>query len=66
MVKLFPRIYEGTHVRHPAVEVIRAREVVLEPWDAHPAAPDAHGDGERIGALPLTVRVEAGGLQVLA
>jgi len=66
MIKLFPRIYEGTHVRHPAVEVVRAREVVLEPWVSHPDPPDAHGDGERIGALPLTVRVEAGGVQLLA
>lgn len=66
MVRLFPRIYEGTHVQHPAVEVLRAREVVLQPWDGYPAPPDAHGDGERIGALPMTVRVEPGAVRLLA
>lgn len=66
IVRLFPRIYEGTHTQHPAVEVIRAREVVLEPWADHPMPPDAHGDGERIGPLPMTVSVEAGAVQLLA
>lgn len=66
IVRLFPRIYEGTHVQHPAVEVVRASEVVLEPWHGHPDPPVAHGDGEQIGALPMTVRVEPGAVQLLA
>lgn len=66
VVRLFPRIYSGSHVDHPAVRVVRAHEVLLEAWAPHPAPPEAFGDGERIGSLPLRVTVEAGGVQLLA
>jgi diacylglycerol kinase (ATP) len=62
---LFPKLYTGAHLDHPAVRVVRAREVVLEARPGHPAPPDAHGDGERIGRLPLRVTVEPGALQLL-
>ncbi|WP_299518401.1 diacylglycerol kinase family protein [uncultured Serinicoccus sp.] len=51
----------GRHTGHPAVEVHRAREVTVE-------GPDdvvAHGDGEPLGSLPLTVRVDAASLRVV-
>lgn len=66
LIRLFPSIYEGRHVAHPAVEVIRAREVVLEPLADHPSPPQAHGDGELIGSVPLRVTVEHRGLRLLA
>ncbi|WP_157247307.1 diacylglycerol/lipid kinase family protein [Nonomuraea typhae] len=60
-VRVFPRVYKGTHVRHPAVSVHRVREVRVE-------APDvvAYADGERVGAAPVTCRVEPGALTVLS
>ncbi len=64
-MRLFPRIYSGSHMRHPAVEVVRAHQVVLEPHDGHPTPPEAYGDGERVGALPLSITVEPGALRLL-
>ena len=54
-LRVFPRVFAGTHVRHPAVEVLRARRVRLE-------APGivAYADGERVGPLPLDLRGGAG------
>lgn len=65
-MRLFPRLYEGSHVRHEAVEIVRAREVVLEPLAPHPDPPEAYGDGERIGPVPMRIAVEPGAVQLLA
>ena len=60
-LRVFPSVFRGEHVRHPAVEVLRAREVRLE-------APGIVGyaDGERFGALPLDLEVVPGALPVLS
>lgn len=58
---VFPRVFSGRHVGHPAVEIRRVRKVGLSA--AHVVA---YADGERIGPLPLTVDVAAGALRVLA
>ncbi|GAA0919360.1 diacylglycerol/lipid kinase family protein [Nonomuraea longicatena] len=59
-VRVFPSVYRGTHVRHPAVSIRRAASVGVE-------APGviAYADGERVGPLPLTCRIEPGALSVL-
>jgi diacylglycerol kinase (ATP) len=49
-MKVFPSVYAGTHVHHPAVETFRARRVSLAAEGAL-----AYADGERIGPLPQTV-----------
>jgi diacylglycerol kinase (ATP) len=61
LLRVFPKVYTGAHLEHPAVEVRRARRVTL-------AAPNivAYADGERVAPLPLTVEVVPGGLRVLA
>lgn len=59
-IRVFPRVYRGTHLGHPAVEVIRAGEVVIEKADVV-----AYADGERLGALPQRVAVVPAGLAVL-
>ncbi|WP_151523369.1 diacylglycerol/lipid kinase family protein [Serinicoccus kebangsaanensis] len=61
-VGLLRAIRAGRHTTHPAVRIVRAHEVHLS------GPPDvvAHGDGEALAALPLTVRVEAASLRVLA
>ncbi|AEE46081.1 diacylglycerol/lipid kinase family protein [Cellulomonas fimi] len=64
---IFPGIYRGRHVHHPAVQVLRARSVLVEPVAAHGAVPPAaFADGERVGPLPLRVQVDPGALAVLA
>ncbi|HJV97792.1 MAG TPA: diacylglycerol kinase family protein [Arthrobacter sp.] len=58
---VFPKVFSGRHVGHPAVEIRRVRKVRL-------SAPSvvAYADGERIGPLPLTVEVVPGAVQILA
>ena len=65
-MKIFPGIYQGKHVGHPAVDVVRSRSVLIEPLtDLGPVPPVAFADGERIGPLPLRVTVDPGALSVL-
>lgn len=63
---IFPRLYRGSHVAHPRVEVFRTRAVTIEPApERGPYPPVAYADGERIGPLPLRVELVAGALHVL-
>ncbi len=59
-LRVFPRVYKGTHVDHPAVSVHRARAVTLR-------APDvvAYADGERVRPLPVQIWCVPGSLRVL-
>ena len=59
LVKVYPRLFKGTHVTHPAYEHMRVRRISV-------AAPGivAYADGERIGPLPLTVDVAPAALTV--
>jgi diacylglycerol kinase (ATP) len=52
LVRVFPRLFRGTHVTHRQYEHHRVRRVSV-------AAPgvSAYADGERLGMLPLTVEV---------
>ena len=44
-LRVFPKVFSGTHTTHPAVEIVRARSVRLET----DAAIVAYADGERVG-----------------
>jgi len=61
LVRTYPKLFSGRHVELPEYEHHRVREVTV-------AAPGivAYADGERIGPLPLTVRVAPRALRVLA
>ena len=60
LVRTYPKLFKGTHVHHPEYRHYAARSVTV-------AAPGvvAYADGERIGALPLTVEVVPHALRVL-
>lgn len=59
---LLSEVREGRHTRNRAVDIVRARSVRVEgPGDVL-----AHGDGEALGPLPLTVTVDPSSLQVIA
>jgi diacylglycerol kinase (ATP) len=60
-VRLFPRVYSGTHVRHPRVKLARARRVRVRADGVV-----GYADGERFGPLPLDCEVVPGALRVLA
>ena len=56
-LRVFPRVYAGTHVNHPAVVIRRARSVEIE------ADAIAYADGEREGPLPIRVTIAEDALQ---
>lgn len=62
LIRSLPRLYAGTHVALDDVVVLHGREVSVRATG--PVL--AYGDGERLGRLPVTARVRAGVLQVLA
>lgn len=56
-LKVFPRVFAGTHVTHPAVEIIRSKSIKIE------SKAVAYADGERIGQLPVTAECINGAVQ---
>ena len=50
-VMIFPSVYEGKHIEHPQVEIIRAKEIYIE------ADAVCYADGERVGPMPATISV---------
>lgn len=59
-LRLFPKVFSGTHAGLPIVEFVRGRVVTVD-------APDIVGyaDGEPFGPLPLRVELVPGALPVL-
>jgi len=56
LLTLFPRIFSGTHVQDPVIEVFRGRSIQVEtdtPWLLTP-------DGETFGSTPIVVNVLPG------
>ena len=60
LLELLPRMHTGSFVRHPCVERLRAREVVVEG-----AGLLGFGDGEHVDDVPLQVRAAPGAVPVL-
>jgi diacylglycerol kinase (ATP) len=56
-IKVFPRVFAGTHISHPAVEIVRSRSVRIE------SKAVAYADGERIGQLPISAECISGALK---
>ena len=50
-LRVFPKVFTGKHVSHPAVKILKGKEVDIDS-DAV-----AYADGERIGDLPIRARV---------
>ena len=61
LVRIFPRVYKGTHVTHKAVEIVRAKSVSIEA-DLMPI----YSDGEYVGQAPFTAQVVPGAIKVFA
>jgi diacylglycerol kinase (ATP) len=61
LLRVFPKLYKGTHVTLPEFERHLVKEVTL-------TSPGivAYGDGERLGPLPMTTRIQPGALRVFA
>ncbi len=59
LLRVFPKLYKGTHTTLPEFERHLVKEVTL-------SSPGivAYGDGERLGPLPMTTRIQPGALRV--
>lgn len=57
-LKVFPKVYSGSHIDHPAVKILRGKKVEIS------ADAVAYADGERIGKLPVIAEVNPAGLRV--
>lgn len=61
LIRLMPKVYDGSHVELSQVLTFRGTKVSLSAQD--PVV--AYGDGERLAPLPVTVTVAPGALKVL-
>jgi diacylglycerol kinase (ATP) len=59
-LKVFPKVYQGTHVGHPAVQILRGRQVRLEARGIV-----SYADGERFVPLPMSAEVVPAAVNVL-
>ena len=50
-LKVFPKVFSGSHIDHPAVKIVRGSTVTIE------AEAIAYADGERMGELPVTAQI---------
>ena len=60
-VRLYPKVFSGRHVGHPAVTIRPARTVRIEVENIV-----GYADGERVGQLPVEIKVLPGALPILA
>lgn len=61
LIRIFPKVYTGAHVSHPAVEIIRAKSIKINAGQM-----PVFSDGESVGHSPVSITVVAGALAVLA
>jgi len=61
LLKIFPRVYKGTHVTDPAVEILSATKVEIAA-DGMPI----YSDGEYVGQAPFTATLVPEALLVIA
>jgi len=57
LLKVFPRVFKGTHVSHPAVRILSGKRISLK------APALAYADGEFISELPIDIEVVPNALQ---
>jgi len=51
-IRVFPKVFSGKHVSHPAVEIRRGSSISIS------SKAIAYADGERIGNLPISVEIK--------
>ncbi len=58
-LKMFPKVYTGGHVTHPAVEIVRAKSIFLDAGKIPTFA-----DGEYVGNKPMQIDVVPSAIKV--
>jgi diacylglycerol kinase (ATP) len=59
-LKVFPKVYNGRHLGHPAVQILRGKDVRLEA-----SAIVSYADGERFAPLPMSCQNVPAAVNVL-
>lgn len=62
LLRVFPKVFRGSHAQHPAVSMHRARRVAIEAVHDEPV--EVWGDGEPLGTLPISVAVDRAALRI--
>ena len=62
LLRVFPKVYTGEHITHPAVEFIRAKNITLSTATPMPA----FADGEPVGMAPVRAEIAPKALKVYA
>jgi len=65
IVRMFPQLYDGSHIDDPRVRIIQARKVTISQAVDGAPLPPAFADGELVGGEPLTIEVVPKALHVL-
>ncbi|MEY3888903.1 MAG: hypothetical protein RI931_25 [Actinomycetota bacterium] len=60
-IKVFPKVFTGEHIHHPAVEIIQAKQVKISSGNM-----PAYSDGEAVGHSPVSAQIMPGSLRVFA
>jgi diacylglycerol kinase (ATP) len=60
-LRLFPRVFAGTHVGEPEVHITQGKRIRLEAKGIV-----SYADGERVGPLPIDVEVVPAAVQILS
>jgi diacylglycerol kinase (ATP) len=60
-IRIFPRVFKGTHVTDRRVSIQRHARVTISA-----SGVVAFADGERVGPLPVDIEVVPGALKILA
>lgn len=55
-LRVFPRVFKGTHITHPQVTIMRGKLIEIE------SEAIAYADGERVGPLPVKIESCPGAL----
>jgi diacylglycerol kinase (ATP) len=63
-LRTFPKVFDGTHARHPAVTTLRGQHVTIEMPDAKDD-PELWASGERVGLLPARLDAAPGAVRVV-
>jgi diacylglycerol kinase (ATP) len=63
-LRTFPKVFDGTHTRHPGVILRRGRRVTIEMPDSA-ESPELWASGERVGRLPAELHAVPGALRVV-
>jgi diacylglycerol kinase (ATP) len=59
LLRVFPKVYKGSHINHPAIELIQGSSIHVD------AQAKAYADGEFVGDLPIQIDVAPHALRVL-